>query len=193
MKNLTKLALSLVAVGALTGCFGGTKVSEEKFQEKINAIEAHEYSKAVVSYSINMTGTGTYKSEKASGKIEFTYDKDAKMWTTESSDDHALECRSYIMTIRGQKISSYKPDSSDIKYTTTYYVNPLKVVVKVKGTSKGDYSTVKMDQTVTSQFDKYGYTTKYTTKYNNSFEYGTSGVSVSGTQKGTESYTISYK
>ena len=196
--KLNKILIGSASLVLLTGCFlFQQKVSAEKFQEKVDAIEEHEYSKATVSYKIDEKGTGTYEdaTEKASGKIEFTYDADSKTWSTESSDKHASQCKSYLYTIRGQKVTSMEPEDDDeMKYETTYYVNPL----GAKMTVKGEYTllgvTYKTNSSATVKFDKYGYVTKYDSKTDTSTSGEiVSGVSVSGTLKGTESYSISYK
>ena len=50
MKKFTTLVMSMAAVFALTACGKGSKVSEEQFKEKANAVEAHQYSSASVKY-----------------------------------------------------------------------------------------------------------------------------------------------
>lgn len=192
------LVLSLVALGALTGCslFGGTKVSVEKFQEAVDKIEEHTYTKATVSYKIDMKGTGLYEdsTEKASGKIEYTYDADSKTWKTDSSDKHADDYKYDLYSIRGMKFTnSGNQEDENLKTTTTYYTNPLKVTQTIKGETTVLGVTTKVDGTYTYTFDKYGFVTKCTTKSNTSTEGGSSGISVSGTSKGTESFTVSYK
>ena len=198
MKKVAKFVLSLAAICALTGC---NKVSAEKFQAAVDKLEAHEYSEATVKYEINVTGTGVMEgmTEKAKGEIKYTYDSSTKTWSTSSDDNHSLQCRSYIFTIKGRNVSEVQKSDDDdgIKTTTTFYTNPLKIEVKQKGTKKTDKSTRKANDTTTMTFDKYGYTTKYASKMDESYDGSETAlgitVSTSYTIKGTETFTISYK
>lgn len=198
--KLRKVLICSAALVLLTGCslFGGQKVSAAKFQAAIDKIEEHQYSKAVVSYSIDMKGTGLYEdsTEKASGKIEYTYDADSKTWKTDSSDKHAGEYKYSLYSIRGTKVDTDEKeddDDSSYKTTTTYYVNPLGAKSTIKGESTTLGVTVKMNNSYSYTFDKYGFVTKSTSKVDQSTEGGSSGITVSGTVKGTEKVTVSYK
>ena len=183
MKSLNKVFIGMAALVLLTGC-GGTKVSKDKFQEKVDALEAHEYSEATVKYDVNMTGT---IEEKGKGEVKFT--KKDGVWTTDDTKHASLSF--YLTSIKGQKMQD-NSEKDGIKTTYTYYVNPMKIVSTQKGESKDGDDYIKVDSSSTVVMDKYGYPTSISSKTNYEAKV-TIGVTVTTSSKGTEKYTISYK
>ena len=198
MKKIIKIMFSLASVALLTGCTNGTKVDVNKFQEAVDKMESHTYSSAVVSYKINIKGTGGLEdqTENKSGKIEF--ENKNGFWVTESSDEHIEECRSLLHSIYGRNFVNNEQSIDDgFKRTKSYYINPLKITEGINGTQTTDNSVRKMNNSFSTTYDKYGYVTKDVSRFDESFEGDADLVviTVSGayTLKGTESFTVSYK
>lgn len=184
MKSLNKVVIGMAALVLLTGC-GGTKVSKDKFQEKVDALEAHEYSEATVKYDVNLTGT---LEEKGKGEVKFT--KKDGVWTTDDTKHASLSF--YLTSIKGQKMQD-DSEKDGIKITYTYYVNPMKIVSTQKGENKDGDNYVKYNNSSTIVMDKYGYPTSISSKVDSEAKITELGITVSTSTKGTEKYTISYK
>ena len=198
MNKITKIVFSLASVVLLAGCTSGTKVDINKFQEAVNKIEEHTYSSAMVSYRIDIKGTGSYEdqTENKTGKIEFENKNGS--WITDSSDDRVEECRSLLHSIYGRTIINYESsEKDDLKQSFSYYINPLKITQNISGTKTTEKYVYKMNNSYATTYDKYGYIIKEVSKYNESFDGEADLVIITAsgsyTLKGTKTFTVSYK
>ena len=197
--RLFKPLICLFITPFLANCFFlPLPISESKFQERIDNLESHTYSKAVVTYKNNITGTGVLEenADKSSGEITYNYDYSYQKWTTSSTDSHATEYSFVLYSIKGSKItsSSYDEDIPQVSIKQTYYDNPLKFSVKRTGDFLQNGISFKINETTTYTFNKYGYCTKATYKCDDKINGSLgSGVTVSGTQKGNQTITVSFK
>ena len=196
-----KLIIGLSAMTFLTGCSFlpiSQKISESKFQDQLDNMETHYYSQATVSYNYNMTGTGLLEDygDKSTGEIIYKFDYSVKSWTYTSKDSKAEDFLILLYSLKGSKITTttYDEDYPEIIITTTYYKNPLKFTVKRKGNFLQSGVTFNINETTSYTLNKYGYCTKVSFKADDSV-HGTlsSGITMDGTQKGTETISIAYK
>ena len=201
MMKFPKLIIGLSAMTFLTGCSFlpiSQKISESKFQDQLDNMETHYYSQATVSYNYNMTGTGLLEDygDKSTGEIIYKFDYSVKSWTYTSRDSKAEDFLILLYSLKGRKITTitYDEDNPEIKITTTYYKNPLKFTVKRNGTFLQSGISFNINETTSYTMNKYGYCTKVSFKADDSV-HGTlsSGITMDGTQKGTETISISYK
>ena len=199
MKVLNKVFMGAAMLVVLTAC-GPQKVSAEKFQAKIDALEEHQYSEAVVKYEYNMVGTGIMEEITDNSKGEAKFTRQDSGWVAEKAEDQELA--SYLYTIKGMKID--QDDHSEdipegVDYKVTYYVNPLQVVTYTNGKGtmeimEGVNAEMTMNKCKdTIQFDKYGYFVKETAKVDVTMKASVSGMSMEGTEKGSYKITVSYK
>lgn len=211
MKVLNKLMISAVTLVLLTGC-SSQKISASKFQDKVDNLEVHFYSKAIVSYNIERKGHGRYwedETEQKSGRIVFKYveddwepvDEDVDL-TIFYSDRFIIDSILYsIEGTAGMEEDLHELDDEDFQTNVTYYTNPLKMVVHEKGIKWGgvigytpnSYQTFDVDNSHTITFDKYGFVTKYSLKIDEKITHVNNDGTVTGTVKGTETYSITYK
>ena len=204
MKKITTLVMSMTAVFALTACGKGSKVSEEQFKEKANAVEAHQYSSATVKYSyssVTKTEGEDDKKDEGNGTIEFTF-SDGK-WSTTSSDKYASEVKYYVGAnvkdlLAAQDLSAaLSGDAEGVESKMTYYTNPLGIEYSTKGSYESDSFKMSIDEKGYYAFDKYGFLTKVESSGTNSEEMNVSALGVTVASKATvtskENITISYK
>lgn len=203
MKNLNKFFVGVATLVLLTAC--AQKISAEKFQAKIDALEEHQYQEATIKYVSDMVGTGTSEAttEKKNYSVKFTWNADTQSWGTEDTE-HALDAQ-YLMCIKGMKVSEMeeRPDiiPEQIDYKVTYY-SDFSVVTSVNGSYSGEQEVlgVKVNAeykynkcTTKVKFDKYGYVILMDDKIDSSVKMSSSGYTAEGTQKGTRKVTVSYK
>ena len=204
MKKFTTLVMSMTAVFALTACGKGSKVSEEQFKEKANAVEEHQYSSATVKYSYSvLTKTEGEEDKKDEGKgtIEFTF-SDGK-WSTTSSDKYASEVKYYVGANVKELLAAkdlgeaLSGDAEGVESKMTYYANPLGVEYSAKGSFESEGLKMSIDEKGYYGFDKYGFVTKVESSGTNSEEMNISALGVTVASKvsvtSKENITISYK
>ena len=185
MKNFKRVLIGMSALVLLTAC-GGQKVSKEKFQEKIDALEEHAYSEAVVKYESKRSGT-TEKNEK--GEVKFNYV--AGVWVAEDLTKEAYGA--FLYSIRGQKVHD-DSEANGFKYQYKYYINPLKVVYTETGEKKNDDDNFsKLNNKYSTTMDKYGFVTAYSASIDEHTKGSAFGVSAEVKIKGTDKISISYK
>ena len=69
MKHLNKVFAGAAVLVLLTGCdLFKHSISAEQYQEKVDKLEAHQYSEAVVTVKEQITGTLSLHSNKEKGK-----------------------------------------------------------------------------------------------------------------------------
>ena len=204
MKVLNKVFMGAAMLVLLTAC-GAQKISAEKFQAKIDALEEHQYQEATVKYVSDMVGTGMAEetTEKEDYSVKFTWNADTNSWGTEDTE-HALDVQ-YLMCIKGMDISEMeeRPEGipEQIDYKVTFY-SDLSVVTSINGSYSGEQEVMGVTANVEYKYnkcttkvkcDKYGYLILMEEKVDMSAKMSASGVTMEGTQKGTTKVTISYK
>ena len=204
MKVLNKVFMGAAMLVLLTAC-GPQKISAEKFQAKIDALEEHQYQEATVKYVSDMVGTGMLESqtEKENYSVKFTWNADAGMWSTEDTE-HALDAQ-YLMCIKGVKVSDMaeRPEGmpDEIDYKVTYY-SDFSVVTSINGSYSGQEEIMGTTANVEykynkcsekAKFDKYGYMVLMEEKTDMSAKMSAGGITMEGTQKGSVKITVSYK
>ena len=200
MKVLNKVFMGAAMLVLLTAC-GAQKISSEKFQAKIDALEEHQYQEATVKYVSDMVGTGMLESqtEKENYSVKFTWNADAGMWSTEDTE-HALDAQ-YLMCIKGLKVSDMeeRPEEipDEIDYKVTYY-SDFSVVTSINGSYSGEEDGANVEAKYNKcsekiKFDKYGYVILMEEKMDMSGKASFGGVTMEGAQKGKVKVTVSYK
>ena len=200
MKVLNKVFMGAAMLVLLTAC-GAQKISSEKFQAKIDALEEHQYQEATVKYVSDMVGTGMLESqtEKENYSVKFTWNADAGMWSTEDTE-HALDAQ-YLMCIKGLKVSDMeeRPEEipDEIDYKVTYY-SDFSVVTSINGSYSGEEDGANVEAKYNKcsekiKFDKYGYVILMEEKMDISGKASFGGVTMEGAQKGKVKVTVSYK
>lgn len=200
MKVLNKVFMGAAMLVLLTAC-GPQKISSEKFQAKIDALEEHQYQEATVKYVSDMVGTGMLESqtEKENYSVKFTWNADAGMWSTEDTE-HALDAQ-YLMCIKGLKVSDMeeRPEEipDEIDYKVTYY-SDFSVVTSINGSYSGEEDGANVEAKYNKcsekiKFDKYGYVILMEEKMDMSGKASFGGVTMEGAQKGKVKVTVSYK
>ena len=200
MKVLNKVFMGAAMLVLLTAC-GPQKISAEKFQAKIDALEEHQYQEATVKYVSDMVGTGMLESqtEKENYSVKFTWNADAGMWSTEDTE-HALDAQ-YLMCIKGLKVSDMeeRPEEipDEIDYKVTYY-SDFSVVTSINGSYSGEEDGANVEAKYNKcsekiKFDKYGYVILMEEKMDISGKASFGGVTMEGAQKGKVKVTVSYK
>ena len=215
MKKIIKTLLSLSAILVLAGCSKGTKVKEASFDEACAKLEEHQYNKMTISYEIDIkftdSGNEQTTSLKESNDYEYRYayieELDEWKWCwcrviplpeDEEINDYESEGLHLCYTVKDERPTvAHTASYDDVKVSSTYYTNPLKIVAKVKGTASGTNYTRTVNNVYTHEFgDKYGYMTKYTQTIDETYKGKTA---VGGTYiyrdqawKGTKRYTITY-
>ena len=200
MKVLNKVFMGAAMLVLLTAC-GPQKISAEKFQAKIDALEEHQYQEATVKYVSDMVGTGMLESqtEKEDYSVKFTWNADAGMWSTEDTE-HALDAQ-YLMCIKGLKVSDMeeRPEEipDEIDYKVTYY-SDFSVVTSINGSYSGEEDGANVEAKYNKcsekiKFDKYGYVILMEEKMDMSGKASFGGVTMEGAQKGKVKVTVSYK
>ena len=194
MKNLNKILLGGAALVLLTGCdLFKTSISADKYQEKVDKLEQHQYSEATVTVKEEIVGTGMYADDSASidetGKLNWNSEKGE--WVPEDEAD--VNLKYYVYSLYGKKITDVivTPDSSSLEIENTYYSN-LEVKTVIKGSVK--IEEIQLETTydkyqMNYKFDKYGWMTSYKMVCNSSTTMGTQ----SGTSKHSRTIKISYK
>ena len=194
MKNLNKILLGGAALVLLTGCdLFKTSISADKYQEKVDKLEQHQYSEATVTVKEEIVGTGMYADDSASidetGKLNWNSEKGE--WVPEDEAD--VNLKYYVYSLYGKKITEVivTPDSSTLEIENTYYSN-LEVKTVIKGSVK--IEEIQLETTydkyqMNYKFDKYGWMTSYKMVCNSSTTMGTQ----SGTSKHSRTIKISYK
>ena len=200
MKVLNKVFMGAAMLVLLTAC-GPQKISAEKFQAKIDALEEHQYQEATVKYVSDMVGTGMLESqtEKEDYSVKFTWNADAGMWSTEDTE-HALDAQ-YLMCIKGLKVSDMeeRPEEipDEIDYKVTYY-SDFSVVTSINGSYSGEEDGANVEAKYNKcsekiKFDKYGYVILMEEKMDMSGKASFGGMTMEGAQKGKVKVTVSYK
>lgn len=200
MKVLNKVFMGAAMLVLLTAC-GAQKISAEKFQAKIDALEEHQYQEATVKYVSDMVGTGMLESqtEKENYSVKFTWNADAGMWSTEDTE-HALDAQ-YLMCIKGLKVSDMeeRPEEipDEIDYKVTYY-SDFSVVTSINGSYSGEEDGANVEAKYNKcsekiKFDKYGYVILMEEKMDMSGKASFGGMTMEGAQKGKVKVTVSYK
>ena len=203
MKVLNKVLMCSATLVLLTAC--AQKISAEKFQAKIDALEEHQYEEATIKYVSDITGTGMFEdsSEKENYSVKFTWNADSGLWTTED-EEHALDYY-YIMNIKGAKVSDMeeRPDEipEQMDYKVTFY-SDFSVVMAVNGSYSGTEEIMGVNAEVEYKynkcsekykFDKYGYMVLMEEKLDMYTKASAAGVTMEGTMKGSVKVTVSYK
>ena len=200
MKALNKIFVTGAALVLLTGCnlFSG-KISKEKFQEKIDKLEEHQYTEVKITEDIDLKGTEDFEdeSEKKTITATFTWSEEIGSWTY--TDASTMQLGNYIMCLKDTKVEDLEDDSTvpeGIKQTVTYYSN-MKVVITLKGTSDTTEDGVNMKLTYNDKyvmkFDKYGYLTSLDANMDQYAEMSYGDMAMKGSIKGTEKVTCEYK
>lgn len=194
MKNLNKILLGGAALVLLTGCdLFKTSISADKYQEKVDKLEQHQYSEATVTVKEEIVGTGMYVDDSASidetGKL--TWNSEKGEWVPEDEAD--VNLKYYVYSLYGKKITDVivTPESSTLEIENTYYSN-LEVKTVIKGSVKIEeyqLETTYDKYQMNYKFDKYGWMTSYKMVCNSSTTMGTQ----SGTSKHSRTIKISYK
>ena len=194
MKNLNKILLGGAALVLLTGCdLFKTSISADKYQEKVDKLEQHQYSEATVTVKEEIVGTGMYADDSTTidetGKL--TWNSEKGEWVPEDEAD--VNLKYYVYSLYGKKITDVivTPDSSTLEIENTYYSN-LEVKTVIKGSVK--IEDIQLETTydkyqMNYKFDKYGWMTSYKLVCNSSTTMGTQ----SGTSKHSRTIKISYK
>ena len=194
MKNLNKILLGGAALVLLTGCdLFKTSISADKYQEKVDKLEQHQYSEATVTVKEEIVGTGMYADDSTTidetGKL--TWNSETGEWVPEDEAD--VNLKYYVYSLYGKKITDVivTPDSSTLEIENTYYSN-LEVKTVIKGSVK--IEDIQLETTydkyqMNYKFDKYGWMTSYKLVCNSSTTMGTQ----SGTSKHSRTIKISYK
>ena len=215
MKKIIKTLLSLSAILVLVGCSKGTKVKEESFDEICAKLEPHQYYKMTITYEINIKFTDdgseqtTYLKESNDYEYRNAYIEELDEWQMcwcriiplpedEEMNDYENEGLHLCYSARYERPSiTHAASYDDVKISSTYYTNPLKIVAKAKGTSSGTNYTRTLNNVNTYEFDdKYGFMTKCIQTIDETYKGKTS---VGGTyiyrnqaKKGTKTYTFTY-
>ena len=198
MKVLNKVFMGAAMLVLLTAC-GAQKISAEKFQAKIDALEEHQYQEATVKYVSDMVGTGVAESQtkKEDYSVKFTW-SDAG-WVTEDTE-HALDAQ-YLMCIKGTNVSDMeeRPEGipEEIDYKVTFY-SDFSVVTSINGSYSGEEDGASVEYKYNkcsekAKFDKYGYLILMEEKMDMSAKMSMGGMTMEGTQKGSVKVTVSYK
>lgn len=203
MKNLNNFFVGAATLVLLTAC--AQKISAEKFQAKIDALEEHQYQEATIKYVSDMVGTGSVeaKTEKKDYSVKFTWNADTHSWGTEDTE-HALDVQ-YLICIKGMKVSEMeeRPEiiPEQIDYKVTFY-SDLSVVTSINGSYSGEQEVVGVTANAEYKYnkcttkvkcDKYGYLILMEDKVDMSVKMSSGGLTVEGAQKGTKKVTVSYK
>ena len=203
MKNLNKFFVGAATLVLLTAC--AQKISAEKFQAKIDALEEHQYQEATIKYVSDIVGTGTAESatEKKDYSVKFTWNADTQSWGTEDTE-HALDAQ-YLMCIKGMKVSEMeeRPEiiPEQIDYKVTFY-SDLSVVTSINGSYSGEQEVMGVTANAEYKYnkcttkvkcDKYGYLILMEDKVDTYVKMSASGVTMEATEKGTRKVTVSYK
>ena len=194
MKHLNKIFAGAAVLVLLTGCdLFKHSISAEKYQEKVDKLEQHQYSEATVTVKEEIVGTGMYADDSASidetGKL--TWNSEKGEWVPEDEAD--VNLKYYVYSLYGKKITDVivTPDSSTLEIENTYYSN-LEVKTVIKGSVKIEeyqLETTYDKYQMNYKFDKYGWMTSYKLVCNSSTTMGTQ----SGTSKHSRTIKISYK
>ena len=194
MKHLNKVFAGAAVLVLLTGCdLFKHSISAEKYQEKVDKLEAHQYSEAVVTVKEQITGTGMYAESTKNDEetVALTWNAEINDWEAQDDGDNLFKY--YVLTLKGKKVDDVisVPENSNLDIKTTYYSN-LEVKVDIKGSIRVEDidMTVRYDKyQMNYKFDKYGYITSYKVLCNSSTTVGTE----SGTHNETRKITVSYK
>ena len=194
MKHLNKIFAGAAVLVLLTGCdLFKHSISAEKYQEKVDKLEQHQYSEATVTVKEEIVGTGMYADDSASidetGKL--TWNSETGQWVPEDEAD--VDLKYYVYSLYGKKITDVivTPDSSTLEIENTYYSN-LEVKTVIKGSVKIEeyqLETTYDKYQMNYKFDKFGWMTSYKLVCNSSTTMGTQ----SGTSKHSRTIKISYK
>ena len=193
MKHLNKIFAGAAVLVLLTGCdLFKHSISAEKYQEKVDKLEAHQYSEATVTIKEVMNGTGFHAGTNIDQEDTGTFNWNSETREWEAADELTDPyLRFNIYSLQGKKVTDVinKPSSSTLEFKVTYYSN-LEVKTVIKGSITTDEYTVTYDKYETNyKFDKYGYITSYKMVCNSSSIRG----GEQGTQHNTLTYTVSYK
>ena len=201
MKVLNKVLMCSATLVLLTAC--AQKISAEKFQAKVDALEEHQYQEATIKYVSDMVGTGMAEdvTEKENYSVKFTWSDTG--WVTEDTE-HAFDAQ-YLMCIKGVKVSDMaeRPEGipEQIDYKVTYY-SDFSVVTSINGSYSGQEEIMGTTANVEykynkcsekEKFDKYGYMVLMEEKMDMSAKMSAGGITMEGTQKGSVKITVSYK
>ena len=203
MKVLNKVLMCSATLVLLTAC--AQKISAEKFQAKIDALEEHQYTEATIKYVADMVGTGIAESatKNEDYSVKFTWNADTSSWGTEDTE-HTLDAQ-YLVCVKGMDVSEMeeRPESipEQIDYKVTFY-SDFSVVTSINGSYSGEEevmgATANVEYkynkcTTKGKFDKYGYLILMEEKDDMSAKMSANGVTMEGTQKGSVKITVSYK
>ena len=193
MKHLNKVFAGAAVLVLLTGCdLFKHSISAEKYQEKVDKLEAHQYSEATVTVKEVMNGTGYHAGTNIDQEDTGTFNWNSETNEWEAADEQTDPyLRFNIFCLQGKKVTDVitKPSSSTLEFKVTYYSN-LEVKTVIKGSITMDEYSVTYDKYETNyKFDKYGYITSYKMVCNSSSTMG----GESATQHNTRTYTVSYK
>ena len=193
------LPLLLVALGALTSCASGTKVSKEDYKKEADAVEDHPYTTATVTYSSTTTGKEADEddleekleageknikvktkavNEKENWKETYNWDASKKAWVLSGEGDGDGA------TMLAMTAAYYTDDELTEDYDVTYYVNPLKVNMKVEMDYSASGVTMKGKSETTMVFNKYGLLTSAT---------GTASTTMTYSKEYLDSLAANYK
>ena len=194
MKHLNKVFAGAAVLVLLTGCdLFKHSISAEQYQEKVDKLEAHQYSEAVVTVKEQITGTGMYAETAKNDEETVALAWNAEINDWEAQDDGDNYFKYYVFTLKGKKVDDVisVPDNSNLDIKTTYYSN-LEVKVDIKGSMTVETlgMEVKYNKyTMNYKFDKYGWVTSSKIVC----DLSATALSESGTQKTTRTITVSYK
>ena len=207
MKSLNKIFIGAAVLFLLVGCnLSVSKISAQKYQEKIDKLEKHKYNEAVFELKSHVIGTGNleYKTEIIDIKTKFTCQENAGYYSWIPEDESYRDYAQYIWCLYGTNVTYSYPGISQkgVETKTTYYSN-LKVVSTTKGTSiwqvyTGSTSEPKIiehtyDDKRTMTFDEYGWRLSFEILTNQSETINDGGEITNGTLKGSFKITVSYK
>ena len=185
---MKKALLTLLAITGIALCAcSGSKVSQEKFAEEANKVEAHTYTEATVTYDISHDLLLT--KDEGKGEIKYTRGDDGK-WTTTSEDERADDFVTELeANVRGFQPTSNAEVPENVEMKVEYYVNPFKIVMSAKGSSESAGTKADVTYKGEYQFDKYGYMTYAYTDMKIETTMGSSKIVMFD----LETITISYK
>ena len=207
MKSLNKIFIGAAVLFLLVGCnLSVSKISVQKYQEKIDKLEKHKYNEAVFELKSYVIGTGNleYKTEIIDIKAKFTCQENAGYYSWIAEDESYRDYAQYIWCLYGTKAPVSHPENNPkgVETKITYYSN-LKLVSTTKGTSiinvyTGPTSEPKniehtYDDKRTMTFDEYGWRLSFEIMYNQSETINDGGEITNGTLKGSYKITVSYK
>lgn len=206
MKKASLFVCSLAAVFALAGCSSkGTEVSAEDFETKAKALEAHEYTGAVVKYDIDMTVKETGEEDesiKESGSLEFTWSQGE--FEAETGDSEAKkEVANFLNDGLADYVQQFNKQAEQYKGTegidvsVKYYVDPLGVEVKISGSGESEFEGMKEKASAKiecyAEFNEYGYVVKLEESYDIKGEMKAGGQTYEFSTEGSVKVTVEYK